>query len=394
MKILHICAVTCTVDSLLKTQLEFLKSRGFTVGIACSPGQELAKFASQGFFVHPVQIERSITSLTNLNSVYQLVRIMREQGYDLVHVHTPIASVIGRIAAKIAGVKAIVYTSHGLPFHDLSSPFQYRLYSTVEKLSATITDLIISQNYEDIDTAIRIGMCSPDKLRYLGNGVDIKRFQRSHLNQQKQIQLRQSLKIPDSANLIVGTVGRLNRKKGSEYLVEAAAKLIKKFPHLHILVIGGEISTDPDPFQTQLIAKIRSLGIENHVTLTGTRADIPELLGLLDIFTLPTYTHEGLPRSIVEAMAMELPVVATNIRGCREAVIDGETGLIIPPKDSDSLATALGKLLSHSQLRQAYGQAGRHRVETEYDEDFVFERLVNFYRDLGVFVPKNSLVTA
>lgn len=110
--------------------------------------------------------------------------------------------------------------------------------------------------------------------------------------------------------------------------------------------------------------RISTLGIEKHVTFTGNRQDIPELLGLLDIFTLPTFTHEGL-RSIVEAMSMGLPVVATDIRGCREAVVHQETGLIVPPQDSAKLAEALGILLANPDLRLAYRTANRHRVEAE-----------------------------
>jgi glycosyltransferase involved in cell wall biosynthesis len=393
MKILHICAVAPTAKILLQPQLLYFLSRNFVVGIACSPGVELAELKQKGFQVHPVQIDRKISPLANWDSISNLVKIIRDNQYDLVHVHTPIAAVLGRIAAKIAGVKAIVYTSHGLPFHDLSSPFQYQFYSTVEKLTASITDLILSQNHEDIATAIKIRMCPPEKLGYLGNGIDINRF-RPNINPSQQTKLRESLGIPQSADLIIGTIGRLTRKKGSGYLVEAAAKLISQFPNLHVLVIGGQLNSDPEPFQTELIARIRTLGLENNVTLTGVRDDIPELLHLVDIFTLPTYTHEGLPRSILEAMAMELPVVATNIRGCREAVVDGKTGFIVPPQDSDSLAESLRKLLLNIELRQAYGKAGRQRVETEYNEDFVFERLAKYYQELGIFIPEASPVCA
>jgi glycosyltransferase involved in cell wall biosynthesis len=393
MKILHICAIPATAKILLQPQLKYLLSHNLVVGIACSPGEELSELQQKGFKVHPVQIDRKISPLANLQSIYNLVTIIRDNQYDLVHVHTPIAAVLGRIAAKIAGVNAIVYTSHGLPFHDLSSPFQYRFYSTVEKLTASITDLILSQNHEDIDMAIKIGMCSPTKLGYLGNGIDVNRFRRSSIAPSHQVQLRKSFGISD-ASLLVGTIGRLTRKKGAGYLIEAAAKLIPQFPNLQIMIIGGELSTDPEPFQTELLERICTLGIENHVTFTGDRDDIPELLSLLDIFTLPTFTHEGLPRSILEAMAMELPVVATNIRGCREAVVNGETGLIIPPQDSDSLVEALGKLLSNPELRKAYGEVGRKRIEKEYDEDLVFERLANFYQKMGLFILDNNPVCA
>ena len=386
MKILHICALGATAKVLLKPQIDYLLSRNLSVEVACSPDSDVEKLQQQGYRIHPISIHRKISPVLNIKSIYALVNLIRKHQYDLVHVHTPIAAVLGRIAAKIAGAKRIVYTSHGLPFHDRSSLKEYTLYSNVEKFAALLTDLILSQNHEDIATAKKLGLCPPEKIAYLGNGVDIDRFNRDRLDPAHQAQLRKSLGIPDTANLIIGTIGRLTRKKGSGYLIEATAKLVSQFPNLHVLIIGGELSTDPEPFYTEITERIRTLGIQNNVTLTGIRQDIPEILGLLDIFTLPTFTHEGLPRSIVEAMSMGLPVVATDIRGCREAVLHEKTGLIVPPQDSQKLAEALEKLLSNSEMRSAYGQASRQRVEAEYDESFVFERLENFYRELGVTI--------
>lgn len=384
MKILHICAIGGTAKTLLLPQIEYLLSRKLEVEIACSPGKEIEELQNNGYKVHSVRIDRKISLISNLQSIYHLTKIIRQNQYDLVHVHTPIAAVLGRIAATIAGVRRIVYTSHGLPFHDLSTPTQHRFYFIVEKLAAFITDLIISQNYEDITISKKLGLCPPEKLRYLGNGIDINLFHRERLNPIHQSELRHSLGIPETANLIVGTIGRLTRKKGSGYLVEATAKLVQQFPNLHILIIGGQHSSDPEPYQTELIEKIHNLGIEKYVTLTGSRQDIPEILGLLDVFTLPTFTHEGLPRSILEAMSMGLPVVATDIRGCREAVLHEKTGLIVPPQDSDKLGEALKIMLSSAELRQAYGQAARHRVTTEYNEELVFARLEKYYQELGI----------
>ncbi len=387
MKILHICAIPDTAQTLLLPQIKYFLSRNLAVEIACSRELKVKNLSKNGYKVHPVQIDRRISLISNLRSIYHLMKIIRKNQYDLVHVHTPIAAFLGRIAAKIAGVKRIVYTSHGFPFHDLSSPSQYRFYFTLEKLAALITDLILSQNYEDIATAKKLSLCPPEKLGYLGNGVDIDRFKRDRLDPTHQTQLRQSLGIPETSDLIIGTVGRITRKKGSEYLIEAAAKLLPHFPNLHVLVIGGQLSTDPEPFQAGLMEKIHTLGLEKHVTLTGERQDIPEILGILDIFTLPTFTHEGLPRSILEAMSMNLPVVATDIRGCREAVVHGKTGLIVPPQNSEKLAEALGTLMSNLQLRQIYGKASRERIEAEYDEELVFQRLTEFYKELGISLP-------
>ena len=150
------------------------------------------------------------------------------------------------------------------------------------------------------------------------------------------------------------------------------------------MVIGSQDSSESEPFQIELNQRIKTLGLEKHVTLTGERQDIPELLGLLDVFTLPTFSHEGLPRSIVEAMAMGLPIVTTDVRGCREAVVNEKNGLIVTPQKGTDLAKALEKLLSNSQLRQDYGKASRERVELEYNEEFVFNRLTQYYKELGV----------
>ena len=383
MKILHICAIGGTAEILLLPQINHFLSQGFEVGIACSYDEDTQRLQEKGYTVHPVQIDRQISPISNLKTISNLTKIIRENKYDLVHVHTAIAAVLGRIAAKLAGVKAIVYTAHGFPFHQLSSSSQYFFYSNIEKYAATITDLILTQNHEDIATAKKIGLCQPEKIAYLGNGVDIERFKPSQLHPESQAQLRQSLGIPD-ASLVVGTIGRLTRKKGSGYLIEAAGELISQFPNLHVVVIGSRDTTEPEPFQIELNRRIKTLGLEKHVTLTGERQDIPELLGILDIFTLPTFFHEGLPRSIIEAMAMGLPVVTTDVRGCREAVVNEKNGFIVPPQNSTELAEALRKLLSNSQLRQNYGKASRERVEVEYNEDFVFKRLTQYYKELQV----------
>lgn len=383
-KILHVCAIGGTVETLLRPQIDDFLSRGLTVEIACSPGPDVSRLEEQGYVVHPIFIDRKISPLSNIRTVGQLAALMQRQQYDLVHVHTAIAAVLGRIAAKLAGVKRIVYTAHGFPFHDRSSPHQYKLYFMMEKLAGLITDLILTQNHEDVKTARTKKLCSPEKVQYLGNGIDIRRFNRDRLDETHEKALRQSLGIPDHASLIIGTIGRLTRKKGSEYLVEATAKLIPSFPGLHTVIIGDEHPGESEPIKAKLLERIQDLGIQQHITFTGSRTDIVEILGLLDVFTLPTFTHEGLPRSILEAMAMELPVVTTDIRGCREAVIHGKTGFIVPSQNVEELASALATLLEDPTLRKDYGKNGRQRIETTYDERLVFQRLENFYRELDI----------
>ena len=382
-RILHICAVGFTVKNLLLPQINYFLSKDLDVEIACSPGQEVEKLQHQGYKIHPIQIDRRIAPVSNLKSIEQLRKLIVQQRYDLVHVHTPIASVLGRIAAKLAGVKRIIYTAHGFYFHDDMSAKQYRFYHSIERVAGWMTDLILTQSSEDLATAEKTKLSPKQKLRYLGNGVDLEKFRRSRLIPSEQQQLKSSLKIPETASLIVGMTGRITAEKGYLELIEALVKLRTQFPNIHLLVIGGQLSSERDAFQSQLNHLIQEQNLEPFVTFTGLRSDIPELLGLMDVFTLPSY-REGLPRSILEAMAMELPVVTTDIRGCREAVIHNKTGLIVPPRSSDLLADAISQLLANPEMRQSYGQAGRQQVETKYDEHLVFERLTAAYQELGV----------
>lgn len=383
MKLLHICAVGFTVKNLLKPQIDYFLNQGLSVEIACSGGAEVQELQQQGYIIHPISIDRKIAPLSNLKSLIELNQIIRQGKYDLVHVHTPIASVLGRIAAKLAGIQKIVYTAHGFYFHDNMPINQYRFYHNVERASGWLTDLILTQSQEDLVTAEKTGLCRKDKLRYLGNGVDVEKFNVSKLIPEQQQKLRQELQLPKTASPLIAMTGRITEEKGYRELVKALGKVKAKAPNLHLMVIGGQLSSERDAFQFQLGQLIKQQNLEQNITFTGFRSDIPELLGLADVFTLPSY-REGLPRSILEAMAMELPVVATDIRGCREAVIDRETGLIVPPQNSSELAEALAQLLANTELRTSLGKAGRQRVEAEYDENLVFKRLAQYYAELGV----------
>lgn len=379
MKLLHICAVGFGIKTLLKPQIDYFLKQDFKVESSCSPGKELEELQQQGYIVHPIFIERKIKPFSNLNSIFQLIKLIKKHNYDVVHVHSPIASVLGRIAAKIAGTKYIIYTAHGFYFHEKMSPSQYRFYHTIEKATAAITDLILTQSNEDLTTAIKTGIGDENKVKYLGNGIDINYFQKSHLIPEHQQRLKSEFNIPDNA-LVIAMTGRITQEKGYGELLEAIAILKPEFPTLYLLIIGGQLNTERDEFQTKLYDLIDKKKLKDCVTFTGLRSDIRELLGLANIFTLPSY-REGLPRSILEAMAMELPVVTTDIRGCREAVVNKKTGLIVPVKDIKSLAEALKKLLLNPEMRLNFGAMGRQRVEEKFDENFVFQRLAKAYNN-------------
>lgn len=383
MKVLHLCAVAFGLETLLLPQIDYLRGRGLSVEAACSPDPSIEELRARGYTIHEVQIDRKISPVPNTKSVVELGKLMRAQSYDLVHTHAPVASVLGRVAAKLVGVKRIVYTAHGFYFHDEMPRQKYALYHGIERSVAQITDRILVQSQEDFDTAVTTGLASAAKIRYLGNGIDLRRFDVTALSEARRAELRRELQVPQGRGPILGITGRITEEKGFGELVEAMSLLRDDFPEAHLIVIGGQLSTERDAFQDRLVDFIGEHGLDSHVTFTGFRSDVQDLLGLLDVFVLPSY-REGLPRSILEAMGMELPVVTTRIRGCREAVVDRVTGLLVPARDSRALKQAIHEILSDRDLAARFGKAGRERVVSTFDEQFVFARLEEVYRELGV----------
>lgn len=383
MKVLQLCAVAFGLETLLLPQIDFLRGRGLSVEAVCSPDPRVEHLRARGYTIHEIQIDRKIAAAPNSRSVLELGKLMRANRYDLVHTHAPVASVLGRVAAKLAGVERIVYTAHGFYFHDDMPRQKYAFYHGIEKSVAQITDRILVQSQEDFDTAITSGLGPAGKIRHLGNGIDLGRFDRTALNEERRNELRRELGVPESHRPILGITGRITEEKGFGELIEAMSLLREDYPGAHLIVIGGQLSTERDAFQDRLVDFIGEKGLESHVTFAGFRDDVQDLLGLLDVFVLPSY-REGLPRSVLEAMAMELPVVATRIRGCREAVVDQVTGLLVPARDSRSLTEAIAQILSNTELARRFGRAGRERVVTTFDEQFVFARLERYYRELGV----------
>lgn len=386
MRILYITAVAFTVEHFLLSHINYLLSKGLEVEIACSPGATTDKLIERGYIVHPIEIERQINPISNLKSIINLKKLIEERHYNAVHVHTPIASVLGRIAARLANVQKIIYTCHGFYFHEYTPFLKYHLFYTIEKFAAGFTTLIFSVNREDIETIKITNLCSLEKLHYLGStGIDVHKFNPNNLDENYQEHLKASLGIPQDIGPIIGTIGRLTKEKGGMDLVEAIAKIRLQFPNIHALVVGGQLSSERDEFEEKLRKKISEMDIGQHITLTGYRKDIPELIGLMDVFVLPSY-REGLGNVILEAMAMEKPAVAYNIRGCREAIVHEQTGLLAPPMNSELLADAILTLLNDPQRCQQMGVAGRQRILQEYEESQVLERLAEGYKKIGILI--------
>ena len=289
----------------------------------------------------------------------------------MLHAHTPIAALLGRIAARIAGVPMVVYTAHGFYFHDDMGAAPKAIFSWLEWLGGRITDLLFTQSEEDARTAIAKNFLPAARVLAIGNGVDINAFDPART--QTRAAMRAAWGIPPDA-VVIGMIGRMVAEKGyGEYLNSAKTVVAQGFP-VFFLAVGERLASDHAAgINAQLSAAKSALG--ERLILTGLRGDIPELLAAMDVFTLPSY-REGMPRTIIEAMLMAKPVVATNIRGSREEVVAGETGLLVPVRDAAALAQAFVTLINDAGLRTRLGQSGRARALTLYDETKVVARQI------------------
>jgi glycosyltransferase involved in cell wall biosynthesis len=368
-----VCAVDTTAWLLLGNQLRAMRERGWDVTVACTDGPLLQRLASEGILTYPVHISRAIAPLTNLLAVLRLYRLLRTRRFDIVHVHTPVASLVGRLAARLAGVPLILYTAHGFYFHEHMNPRARSFHIHLERIFGRFTDFLFTQSSEDAAMAIVEGIMPAAKVEAIGNGVVISDF--ANVPGSAVESWRERLDLPRQST-VIGTVGRLVEEKGYREFFQAASQVAASQPSATFLIVGDVAEGDRDPFSATIVGILASdTNLQGRVRFTGFTEDVPPLMQLMDIFVLASY-REGMPRSIIEAMASGKPVVASDIRGCREEVVDGVTGFLVPVRDAPALASRIEALVKDPKLRSEQGLAGRLRAERLFDEAGVIERLL------------------
>jgi len=348
-KVLQVTAADVTVKVLLLPLVNRLWHEGYEVHIACSDGRHARRLIMDGYRVHAVPIDRRIAPWSNLRSLLLLYRLMRKEKYDIVHVHTPVAAVVGRIAAWLARVPAIVYTAHGFYFHDRMPEYKRKPIIWLERVLGHITGMLFTQSKEDADTAVRERIYSRERVLWIGNGVDVARFRALNGNSRSTWGLHE-------ADRVVGFAGRLVREKGIVELIQAVHSASKVVPNLKLLLVGDTLESDRDRGTKGLLQRLISRnGLGLRVIFTGFVEDMAGCLSAMDVLVLPSY-RDGMPRTIIEAMACGKAVVASDIRGCREEVVHRVTGLLVPPKDSTALARVSQK--AFRTLLTRTGEAG------------------------------------
>lgn len=366
MKICQLCAVDFTLYHFLLPLMEGMRGAGHEVIGVCADGPLADKVRAKGFRVENVSIARSYDLARHARTAKALKSLFRRERFDLVHVHTPVAAMVGRFAAWRAGVPKVVYTAHGFYFHE-HMPLPLRAaHVGLEWLGGRMTDMLLTQAEEDAETARRLGLCRAGRIHAIGNGVDIARFRGA--DPSMRARLRASLNTSTDA-VVIAMVGRLVAEKGYPELFEAM-----RGNDAILWVVGERLKSDhASGIGAAIEAVERDPALGPRIRFLGYRQDVPDILAAADIFALPSH-REGMPRSIIEAMMAGLPVVATDIRGAREEVVEGETGFLVPVRDPVALGAALARLAADPALRARMGEAGRTRALDLYDEVKVVHR--------------------
>jgi glycosyltransferase involved in cell wall biosynthesis len=362
MKILEVTNVDFSLRHFLLPLMRALRARGHDVVGVCAEGPLLDDVRAEGFRIVTIPFERRISPRAHMRAYRDLLALLRQEQFDLVHAHMPISGFLARMAARHAGVPRIAYTCHGFLFNQDGSWLRRGAGFLMERITAPVTDVFMTVSAKEAADARRLGIHANPIV--VGNGRDPAVF---HPDPAARRRIRADQDTPPE-RVVVLAVSRLVRDKG--YAELAAA--MRSVRDAELWVVGERLESDRgDDMQ----ALLREAGLGERLRLLGYRSDVPAILAAADIFVLPSY-FEALPMSIIEAMMTGLPVVASDVNGPREQVIAEQTGLLVAPREVEPLANALARLAGDPALRTAMGRAGRERALRYYDEATVLARTI------------------
>ncbi len=313
---------------------------------------------------------RRIDPARDLSALYSLWRLMIREKPAIVHTHTSKAGILGRCAARLAGVPGVVHTPHGHVFYGHFGFLASRVFLLAERLMARITDRLIALTQGEKNDYIALCVCDPRKIVTIHSGVDVGSYMQVKVNVQEK---RRSLGL-DPEGLTVGTVGWLLPIKGPMYLLKAMGEAWKSYPQTSLVYVGK------GALEKELREESSRMGVSEKVWFLGWRDDIQEILPILDIFVLPSL-NEGMGRVLVEAMAAGRPIVASNVGGIPDLVYQGKNGLLVPAADHKALARAIGFLIGNPDKRRQMGEKGRE-MAIRFGTDSMVQKIDRLYLEL------------
>jgi len=316
------------------------------------------------------ELVRKISLLHDLKTFISLIKIFLKEKPHIVHTHTSKAGILGRWAAFFALIPVIVHTPHGHVFWGYFGRCKTTFYIILEKLTACITDKIIALTQQEKNDHLHFRIAPEDRFSVVHSGVDLDKFFNTSVN---PAAMKKRLEIPEG-NLVVGTVGRLTPIKGHRYLIEAAGKNLDVRPDTTFVFLGdGELLGELKNMATKL-------GVKENVKFLGWRDDVAEVMSVFDIFVLPSL-NEGMGRVLVEAMALGKPVVASDVGGIPDPVVDCKNGYLVPVGDVETLVAKIKELLDDPGKMEEMGKCGK-KIAVDYSANAMVQKIDQLYHEL------------
>ncbi|MDR0823004.1 MAG: glycosyltransferase family 4 protein [Endomicrobium sp.] len=342
--------------------------------LICGDGGILYDEAKQN--LKTIQIKnlvREISPIKDFLALIQIYKVLKKEKPDIVHTHSSKAGIIGRIAAKLAGVKSIIHTIHGYGFNETQKFFVKYIFVYIEKFCAIITDKLIAVAREDIKKGVKYNIAKEDKFVLIRAGIDEIFFQ----DYAPSPEFKNSLTDGKSVQLVL-TIGPFKPQKNTADFIKAAAEVLKEKDDVLFAIVGDGEQRE------QLETLANNLNIKDKILFLGWRKDIRQLLYASDIFVL-TSLWEGLPCTIVEAMRCLKPVVANAVDGVKEIIIESETGFLIPPYDYKASAQKILYLLKNDSQRLKMGSAAQASIKEEFKMQSVVQSHEQLYLELNSY---------
>lgn len=364
-KVLVITSTDNMIWQFLIPHIKDMQKMGATVECVCNETDFFFHSLEKefGLKMHKIDIPRKPLSLKIFKAKRELVRLIKENKYDLIHCHQPVGGVLARLAGKECGVP-VLYTAHGFHFFK-GAPLQNNLYKFIEKKLSKKTHSLVTMNDEDFLAAQK--MKAKKVYKISGIGVDLNAFKRHEADKS----LKDELNIRNN-DFVILAVGELNKNKNHEIIIEAFKKI--KNSNIKLLICGqGHL-------KNKLEKLITKYNLHDKVSLLGFRKDISKIYSLSQVFIM-TSLREGLPKSMMEAMANGLCVIASNIRGCQDLVKENEGGFLVQPRDSSAIREAIETLYANSQLCESFGEKNKEFVKN-FSTEKVLEQMREIYKKI------------
>lgn len=376
-KLVRITTVPLSLEKLLEGQAQYF-SQFYAVTLVSSDKERLERLGKeQGVATHAIQLSRTISPFHDLRCLYQMYRFLQKEKPDIVHTHTPKAGIIGMLAAYLARVPIKMHTVAGLPLMEAMG-LKRAVLMAVEKITYRCADRIYPNASGLERFIIKHKMCPPAKIKILGkgssNGIDTQYFDPASISEKEVQTVKNNLAIQPK-DFVFCFVGRLVGDKGVNELVQTFCKLSKKYPQIKLILVGPE-ERALDPLRAETLEKIEK---NTNISAVGYQSDIRPYLAASDVFVFPSY-REGFPNVVLQASAMEVPSIVSNINGCNEIIQNQENGWWVPTKSVEPLIQKMEEALTDTEKRNAFKKKLRPQILKNYERKHFWTLLKQEYQ--------------